>query len=163
MADAAQDGITQDQIVEIMRGERFVMMGSVSESGKIQTHPMTPQQVDEDADVWFFITLDGDQAQQLRQTPEVNLAFAETGSWLSVSGTVEFVDDRAMIEELWNDSAKAYFPQGKDDPNLGLLHFKSESAQFWGIPGGKANALAQIVKNKVTGKRASGHSDTVEL
>lgn len=154
--------LTQEKVVEIMRDERFVMMGSVSESGKIQTHPMMPQEVTDDADVWFFIGLQGDQAKQLEANPVANLAFAETGSWLSVSGQVEFVNDRAKVEELWNDGVSAYF-ESKDDPNLGLVRFVSDSAQYWGTPGGKVTALATIVKNRVTGNKPSGSSGTVEL
>ena len=85
--------ITQEQVVEIMRGERFVMMTSIADDGTLHSHPMTPKQVTDDADVWFFIGLQGEQAQALRTQPEVNLAFAETGSWLSVAGRVEFVED----------------------------------------------------------------------
>lgn len=153
---------TKEQVVKIMREERLVMMASLSESGKIQTHPMTPQEITDDADAWFFIALNSDQARQIKANREVNLAFAETGSWLSVSGTIEFVEDRAQAEKLWNKGMEAYF-EGVNDPNLGLIRFNSESAQFWGTPGGKVMALAEIVKNRLTGADHNGTSDTVEL
>lgn len=155
--------LTQNDVVETMRGERFVMMTSVSPSGKLESHPMVPQQVTDDADVWFFIGLQGEQAQQLRQNPSANLAFAEAGSWLSVAGTVEFVDDRSKIDELWSDSVEAWFDGGKNDPNLGLIRFNGESAQFWGSRGGKLAMLSSIAKSKITGERPSGTSGTVEL
>lgn len=155
--------ITKEQIVDIMKGERFVMLTTVSHDGKLHSHPMTPQQVTDDADVWFFIGLQGEQADEIRSNPEVNLAFAETGSWLSVAGRISLVQDRAKIDELWNDGVAAYFDGGKDDPNLALAYFVSDSAQYWGQPGGKAAALAQIVKSRVTGDRPDGTSSTTEL
>lgn len=155
--------LTQENVVEVMRGERFVMLTSVATDGKLHSHPMTPQQVTDDADVWFFVGLQGDQADDLRSNPEVNLAFAETGSWLSVAGRIAFVEDRAKVDELWNDGVEAWFDGGKDDPNLGLARFVSDSAQYWGQPGGKVASLARIVKARATGERPKGSSDTVEL
>ena len=157
--------LTQEKIVEIMRSERFVMLTSVSKNdGRLHSHPMTPQKVTDDAEAWFFIGLQGELAEDLMETSEVNLAFAEVGSWLSVSGHVEFENaNREKIDELWNDGVAAWFEGGKDDPNLGLMRFVGESAQFWGQPGGKVASLAQIVKSKFTGDRPSGSSDTADL
>jgi general stress protein 26 len=161
MTDAQQ--LTQDDVIKTMRSDRFVMLSTATADGKIVSHPMTPQQVTDDADVWFFIGLQGGQAEALRQNPQVNLAFAEGGSWLSVAGTAEFVDDRAKVDELWDGQVDAYFEQGKDDPNLGLLKVTSRSAEFWGVPGGRAAVLASIVKSKLTGSGAPGTSGTTEL
>lgn len=158
-----QTQLTRETVVETMRSERFVMLTSVSTEGTLQSHPMTPQQVTDEADVWFFTGLDTDLAEQLRTSPEVNLAFAETGSWLSVSGRVEFVEDRAKVDELWNQGVSAWFDGEKDDPRLGLLRFTGESAQFWGQPGGKAKALVGVLRARVTGERPAGQSGTVQL
>lgn len=155
--------LTQEQVVEIMRGERFVMLSTATKSGKIVSHPMTPQEVTEDARVWFFIGLQGDQADAIRENPEVNLAFAETGSWLSVAGRAEFVDDRAKVDELWDGQVDSYFDGGKDDPNLGLLRVTGESAQYWGVPGSKAVAAVKILASKIRGTDGPGTTGTTEL
>ncbi|WP_394216560.1 pyridoxamine 5'-phosphate oxidase family protein [Brachybacterium vulturis] len=157
------DTLTQQDVVEKLRDADLVMLTTALPDGKLLSHPITIQGVSEDADIWFFVSLRGGQAEALRSGPHVNLAIAETGSWLSVAGDAEFIDDRALVDELWNESAKAYFPGGKDDPNLGLLRVSGDSAQFWGLPGGKVAGLAQIVKAKATGDRAPGGTDTTEL
>lgn len=130
---SASSTLTQSEVVDIMRSKRFVMLTTVTAEGKLVSHPMTPQEVTDEADVWFFVGLDGDQADALRAAPEVNLAFAEAGSWLSISGSVEFVDDSAKIEQLWDGAVDAYF-DGAKDPNLGLIRVIGNSAQFWGCP-----------------------------
>ena len=45
------------------------------------------------------------------------------------------VDDRAKIEELWSPAMKLFFPGGKDDPNLRLIHVRADSAEYWDGPG----------------------------
>lgn len=156
------DEITKEDIVSKLRDASWVMMTTAGADGKLVSHPMVPQQVTDDADVWFFISLKGGQAEALKASPQVNLSVAETGAWLSVAGEVEFIDDRAKVEELWNKDVEGWF-EGKDDPALGLIRADSESAQYWGLPGGKMSALARIVKSRVTGERAGGGSETMEL
>lgn len=155
--------LTPETVIEVMREERFVMLSTATPDGKIVSHPMTPQEVTDDGDVWFFIGLQGDQADAIRANPQVNLAFAETGSWLSVSGVAEFVADRAKAEELWDGEVEAYFDGGLEDPNLGLLRVNGESAQYWGIPGGKVAAAVKIAAAKITGSEGPGRSGTTEL
>lgn len=159
---SASQTLTQSEVVDIMRSKRFVMLTTVTTEGKLVSHPMSPQEVTDEADVWFFVGLDGDQADALRAAPEVNLAFAEAGSWLSVSGSVEFVDDPVKVDQLWDGALEAYF-DGVQDPKLGLIRVLGHSAQFWGIPGGKPAMLAQIAKAKISGARPSGETRTTDL
>lgn len=154
---------TQQDVVEKLRGTSIVMLTTARADGKLLSHPMTVQDVTDDADVWLFVGLQGDQADALRQGPEVNLNVSEAGSWLSVAGKAQFVEDRAKIAELWDDSGKSYFPGGVDDPNLALVLVTSESAQYWGLPGGKVAGVAQILKAKVTGGDTPGGTGTTEL
>ncbi|GAA2188151.1 MULTISPECIES: pyridoxamine 5'-phosphate oxidase family protein [Leucobacter] len=155
--------LTPETVIDVMREERFVMLSTATPDGKIVSHPMTPQEVTDAGDVWFFIGLQGDQADAIRANPQVNLAFAETGSWLSVSGLAEFVTDEAKARELWDGEVDAYFDGGLDDPNLGLLRVTGESAQYWGVPGGKVAAAVKIAAAKITGSEGPGRSGTTEL
>ncbi|MFC5337279.1 pyridoxamine 5'-phosphate oxidase family protein [Leucobacter denitrificans] len=156
------EDITQERVVDIMRDERFVMLSTATADGKVVSHPMTPQEVTDGANVWFLLGLQGDQADAIRVNPHVNLAFAETGSWLSVSGVAEFVEDRSKVAELWDGQLDEYFT-GPDDPNLGLLKFVGQSAQYWGVPGGGMVAAVKIMASKVTGSEPPGQMGTVEL
>ena len=160
--EAATDELDQADVVKILRGGDSVMLATALADGKILAHPMAPQEVTEDADVWFFLALDGDQAKALRTNPEVNISIAEAGNWLSVAGRVEFVDDEAKVDDLWSDSDKAWFDDRRD-PNLGLIKVITHSAQHWGLPGGKASGLFRMVKSKITGDRPAGGTQTTEL
>ncbi|HEX7351155.1 pyridoxamine 5'-phosphate oxidase family protein [Brachybacterium sp.] len=160
---ANDDTLTQQDVVQKLRDTDLVMLTTALPDGKLLSHPMAIQGVSEEADVWFFVSLSGGQAEALRSGPEVNLAVAEAGSWLSVAGRAAFVEDRSVVEQLWTDSAEAYFPGGAEDPDLGLLRVSGTSAQFWGLPGGRVAGLAQIVKAKVSGEQAPGGTGTTEL
>ena len=158
------DGIGQAEVVEMMRGDRFCMLTSVGDEGRLQSHPMTPQEITEDGDVWFFIDVTSHHADNIRSEKRVNLAFADGSTWLSVAGHGEVLQDRAKVEELWNPMVAAWFPDGKDSPQVGLLHVCTDTAQYWDSPGGGRVASAlSFVKTRLTGGRPAGKSGTVDL
>lgn len=158
------DQLAQDKVVEIMRGERFCMLTSVGAEGRLQSHPMTPQEVTDDGDVWFFIDVTSDHAANLRREKRVNLAFADSSTWLSVAGHASLCEDRAKIDELWNPAVEAWFPDGKDSPAVGLVLVGTDSAEYWDSPGGRVASVLAYAKSKVTGERPDvGEADTTEL
>jgi general stress protein 26 len=57
---------------------------------------------------------------------------------------------------LWNPFYKAWFPDGLDDPHLGLLRVDVEKAEYWDSPNSKVVQLAGFVKALVTGQKAKG-------
>jgi general stress protein 26 len=158
------DQLGVDKVVEIMRSDRFCMLTSVGERGRLQSHPMTPQQVTDEGDVWFFIDTTSDQAGHIRAEKRVNLAFSDGSTWLSVAGHGDVRRDRDKVEELWNPVVEAWFPDGKDSPTVGLLFVESDTAEYWDTPGGRISSALAFAKSKVTGDRPDvGESDSVEL
>ena len=102
---------------------------------------MTPQQVTDDLEAWFFISRSSEHAADLRARPRVNLAFDGSSDWLSVAGRASLVDDRALVLEMWNPVVGEWFPDGPDDPDVVLLRVDAESAEYWKAPGGRAASL----------------------
>jgi general stress protein 26 len=158
------DELGVDKVVEIMRGDRFCMLTSIGEQGRLQSHPMTPQEVTEDGDVWFFIDATSDHAAHIRAEKRVNLAFSDGSTWLSVAGHGDVRQDRAKIDELWNPMVEAWFPEGKDGADVALLFVGSDTAEYWDTPGGRVASAIAFAKSKLKGERPDvGESDTVEL
>jgi general stress protein 26 len=59
--------------------------------------------------------------------------FASKGHDLfaSIHGELSVNNDRAQLDRLWNRFVAAWYPGGKDDPNLVLIRFDVEHAQVW--------------------------------
>src|SRR5690606_11282784 len=87
---------------------------------------------------------------------QANVSLSSSDSWVSLSGTARLVDDRQKIEELWNPMVEAWFPEGPDDPSVGVLKFTAESAEYWDSPGGKIATAFSFVKSKLTGEQYDG-------
>ena len=119
---------------------------------------MTPQQVTDDLESWFFISRSSEQAADLGARPDVNLSFDGSSDWLSVAGRATLVDDRALVKEMWNPVVEAWFPDGAEDPDVLLLRVDAESAEYWKAPGGRAASLLSFVKAKVDRRAARGRA-----
>ena len=156
--------LAQDKVVEIMKGDRFCMLTSVGDAGRLHAHPMTPQEITDEGDVWFFIDATSHQAANITAEKRVNVSFSDGSTWLSVAGHGTLSRDQAKIDQLWNPMVEAWFPAGKDADNVSLLHDEAAAAATWDSPGGRVASARAFAKSKLPGERPDvGTNDTVEL
>lgn len=124
-----------DRAWELMEKIGFAMLVTQN-GGKLRSRPMSAY-VDRKADAVYFLT-DARQHKddEIQQNPNVNLAFADAGDqkYVSVSGTAAVSNDRAKIKELFTTTAKAWWDSA-DDPNIRVLKFSPEEAEYWDSPG----------------------------
>ncbi|MEO6695806.1 MAG: pyridoxamine 5'-phosphate oxidase family protein [Ignavibacteria bacterium] len=116
--------------------------------------PMSAQKVDDEANLWFFSEIDSDKNREIEKDRHVQLFFSHPGknSYLVVNGEAEIITDRNKIEELWTPMVKAWFKEGKDDPNISLIKVNSKSAYYWDVEGNKMINFLKMVASAATGK-----------
>lgn len=143
------------KIKELVGHNAICMFTSNVEEVPFQTRPMTVQEVDDEGNFWFFSPKDSHKNHELRSDARVQLLFANTSEseYLTVFGTATILDDRKKIEELWSPIAKAWFQQGKNDPNLSLIRVKTENAYYWEPKYNKMVTLFKMATSAVTGQK----------
>ena len=159
--------MTDDQtrkVAELLKGERFGFLTTITMDGRLTSRPMTLQQVEFDGDLWFFAERDSHPVQHITASPEVNVGAGSGGSWVSLTGDAIVVEDAAKKRELWNSAVEAWFPQGPDDDSVVLIKVQADSAEYWDSPGGRLATAFSFVKAKVTGERIEGgENEKVDL
>ena len=135
--------------VEIAQDARSCMLTSTGDDGALHARPMTPQQVTDDLEAWFFLSGSSDQARDIVARPRVNLSFEGPGDWLSVAGLATLVDDRRLVQEMWSPVVEEWFPNGPSDPDAVLLRVDAESAEYWKAPGGRVASVLSYEKARV--------------
>jgi general stress protein 26 len=144
---------------------RFCMYSTI-ENGKIESRPMTTLDIDENGDVWFFTGRHTLAGREAGWSENVTLIYADSGknSYLSVSGHSAVVEDEAKKDELWNIMSKAWFPGGKDDPDLVMIRVQTEEASYWDSTSSKMVLFFSMLKAAVTGNTPdSGDHGKLEL
>ncbi|WP_460911777.1 pyridoxamine 5'-phosphate oxidase family protein [Spirosoma areae] len=143
-----------EKIRDMIEDIRIAMLTTVDAEGNLVSRPMALLEVDEQGTTWFFTERSSPKVDQIAaNSHKVNLAFASVSdaAYVSISGTADEVDDRAKIDELWNPQAKAWFPKGKDDPNLVLLKVHTDMAEYWNSNDSKMVRFIQQATAVITG------------
>lgn len=154
---------TLDTVRSIMKDVRTCMFVTTADDGSLHAAPMTTQEAEFDGDAWFIASNRSETVRNLTARPHVNISYAGSSAWLSLTGSATVVEDAAKKAELWNTFVEAWFPDGQDDPSIVVVKVTGESAQYWDSPGRLAMTL-DMVKAKVTGNPPkSGDSGTVDL
>jgi general stress protein 26 len=144
------------KLFELIKDVKIAMMTTVDGGGTLHTRPMYNVEADEHGDLWFFTQIDSAKTQEVSRDNEVSLGFADPGSntYVAVLGKAEIVRDNARIAEKWSEPMKAWFPKGKDDPQICLLRIHPERGEFWDSPSSTIVHLVGYVKAAVTGEKA---------
>lgn len=127
----ANSGLTK--LCNLIEDMPVAMLTSFDADGTLASRPMAALEMDANGALWFFTDLRASKTQELRN---LNLNFSDVGraSYVSLSGYGEINTDRARIERMWTPLARPWFPEGPDSPNLGLLKFIPEAAEYWDAP-----------------------------
>jgi general stress protein 26 len=128
--------------------------------------PMSAQKVCDQGNIWFISGIDSDKNRDIQNDPHVRLYFAHPGksSYVIVNGTAEIRTDKEKIEELWTPVAKAWFKEGKDDPNISVIKVKPTSAYYWDVDGNKMVNFIKMIASAATGTNlVSGKEGTLNV
>ncbi len=148
MADAEREQELKGLFWKELASSPFVMLGlqGVEDS---RTRPMTAQiDADENADkedggtIYFFGAKSESLVQDMGQRHRAVATYVAKGHDLfaHIHGTLQPVNDRAVIDRLWNPFVASWYKDGKDDPDLQLIRFDADRADIW-----KSEAGATLV------------------
>ena len=145
------------QAVEKIRemADEKICLFCTYQNNEIASRPMSTAGIDDDGTMWFFSQKDSEKNEQLRLENKVYLMYIDQDKhhYLSLTGTAEVVEDRQKVDELWNGFLKAWFEEGKDDPQISLIKVTPEEGHYWDTQNGKLITLIKIAMAAVTGNR----------
>ena len=152
----------------------FIMLGLKGVEDD-RTRPMTAQidfpegrDKEDGGPIYFFASKSDGVGQAIRGTGRAVATFAGKGHgvFAHIHGTLVATDEKAVIERLWNPLIASWYKDGKDDPDLQLLRFDTESAEVWeATPGStiKAAVLKALFDVDPGKDHQSEHQARVEL
>lgn len=165
MANNSTDNLEAIKTVNgLIKDIEVAMFTTISSDNKILSRPMQTQEVEFDGELWFLTMKDTDKYQEIAANPHVNLAYAGK-SYVSISGTAEFIEDEAKKKEYWNPVFDKMLDTSYDDPNVVLIKVDADSAEYWDS-GNTLKSVKTFVKkltNNETKKDEKEINDTVDF
>ena len=120
-------------IAELLK-EIDICMLVTRRDGAVRGRPMSNNgRVEYDGDSWFFTSRDSGKVADVAADPTVELAYVATekGTWVSVEGRAEIVDDVDRKEALWEPGLEQWFQRGPGDPEVVLLKVRADRVHAW--------------------------------
>lgn len=71
---------------------------------------------------------------------------------MSIKGSASISYDREKIAEFFGGMEKAWFPEGKDDPDISLICVMPEEGYYRDTKSGKMVSLLKVAAAAITGK-----------
>ena len=121
------------KIAELIKDIDICMFVTRS-NGSVRGRPMSNNgKVEFDGDNWFFSYRDSPKVAEIQADPRVELAFIATdqGTWVSVEGRAEIVEDDSRKRDLWEPELEAWFQGGPEDDRIVLLKVRADRIHAW--------------------------------
>jgi general stress protein 26 len=121
----------KEHLFAIVREIGTGMLTTKNEDGSLRGRPMGVAEVNDIGELIFPTTITDGKVKGIARDPSAAVLFQSAAKWVNLTGTLRVTTDRALIDRLWNDSWKLFFPKGKDDPELSLLIFDPSEGEYW--------------------------------
>lgn len=147
----------QHDLWELIKDARFAMLTHRHEDGSLHAHPLTTQNrsLKPGEPLYFFVSKQTEVGKRLRADGNVCLSYAnlKEDQWVSISGHAAISEDMDTKKKLFNALAKAWFPEGAEDPDLELVEVRIAAAEYWDIKESKVTQLLKMATAAVTGNK----------
>ena len=120
--------------------------------------PMTAQ-LDKDANsaIWFFTS----RTNRFAPMGPATVTYQSKGHdvFCRFSGILSEETDLARLDKQWNNFVEAWFPSGKDDPELLMMRMDLGEAAIWAGELGVINTARMMLGMDVTDKIKGGYAE----
>lgn len=123
--------------------------------GELRSRPMVLVQDEYDGTLWFYTDLTSEKVLEVERDHDVCLTFADPDSqtYVSLTGIGRATNDKTLINKYWNSFVAAWFPEGKDAANVGMLEIKIQKGEHWNSDSSKMMKSVKTLTAKVKGEK----------
>lgn len=145
---------------ETLKEAGTVMMMTRASDGSLHGRPMSVAHLDDDNTLYFATSLGSTKILELERDPRIDLVFSSKLRHATIAGHAKVTTDRALIDKLWTDAWKIWFPEGKSDPDIAIVVVDPERGEYWDQTGLKGLKFAyRAAKAFVTGTEYKNDED----
>jgi general stress protein 26 len=122
---------TREHLHDLIKDFRTAMLITRAVDGGTHVRPMAVAKLQPDEELYFATGLSTPKVSEITETSSVVVTFQSSSEFAALYGMARLVKDRAIIDQLWSEAWRVWFPGGKDDPNLALLAVTPKTAEYW--------------------------------
>ncbi len=97
----------------------------------MHARPMAIACLENDMDAYLVTDINSLKVDEINANQHALLTFQSARKFASVRGELTVLRDRLLIEKLWKEVWKVWFPKGRSDPNIAVLKFTAQEGEYW--------------------------------
>ena len=123
-------------------------LGVIGAPAQHHFNPMACYPDADTGDIWFFTKKGTDLVRDagLGQSAMFIVTSKDQDFQACIGGDLREEFDRSRLEKFWNAHVAAWYPDGKDDPQLTLLRFQPSDADVWISKAGPVKYAFEVAK-----------------
>lgn len=150
------------KLLDVLKDFDTVMLFTRTAEGNVRGRPMAIAEVDRDGTLYLVTSIDSDKAAELIADARVALGMQSKTKYASLSGIAILNTERALIDRLWKERWRVWFPEGKSSPDLSVIEVHPVEGEHWDQSGFKGIKLAiEAAKAYVTRQRPESQGAAV--
>lgn len=136
----------QERLYDLIKDFDNALLVTGTRNGQCHARPMAVAEIREDGDIFFATSTESPKLAEIAANPDVLVAFQGSARFAAVYGRAEVLKDRSLIDHLWSEAWKVWFPKGKSDPTLCLIRVDGREGEYWDNAGmqGIKHAFQQV-------------------
>lgn len=155
-----------DEVAGLIRDVEVAMLTTVDADGRLVSRPLCTEDAEFDGELWFVTRSDSPKVAEIHANPHVNVAYAvpARNAYVSIAGQARIVHDPARAAAYQSRALAMFFPEGREDGDLCLVHVVADSAECWNGPGPLLGRVLHFVMSAVGDEPpAMSGSDVLDL
>jgi general stress protein 26 len=124
-------------LFELVSKFRTAMLVTQTGGGALRARPLSLAPEHDDGLLYFATSIDSPKVEEAAAHPEVLVTMQDSTRYVSIAGAARICRERTLIDRLWSESWRVWFPGGKDDPALCVLAVAPRRAEYWDQSGPK--------------------------
>jgi general stress protein 26 len=128
---------SRERLYELLNHFDAAMLVTRGADGHMHARPMAVADLSAGADTYFVTSIESPKVGEIEANPDVTLTFQDGNCYATLCGRVDVIRDRALIDRLWKEPWKIWFPEGKDDPSIAVLRFDADHGEYWDNSGAR--------------------------
>jgi general stress protein 26 len=148
------------RLEELIGEFHAAMLVTQAADGSLRARPLSLAKSHAGGVLYFATSLASPKVAELERISDVAVTLQDSRRYVSISGTARITRDRGLIDRLWSEAWRLWFPRGKEDPELCIVEVTPREAEYWdqtGLAGVKF--ILEAAKAYATGtKPKSGES-----
>lgn len=129
------------------------MLTTLKENGEFYSRPMNTMQLDDEGNLFFFSDEHTPEVDDIKLNNRASVTYTnpENNTYIALNGRLSIAQDQSKIDDLWVPACKAWFPEGRQDPNLSLIKVEVWKAEYWDTAQSDMVVLFNLLKAIIKG------------